>query len=76
VWQKYKRRVKMSKSRCLCFKAINRLYGKTEDITNYINELEQQNEDLMDFVKYIVDYEDGRVLSEREMLLNKYKDGK
>ena len=45
----------MNKLRCLCFKAINRLYGKTEDITNYINELEQQKAELMETLDIAID---------------------
>ena len=38
-----------------------------------IKELEQQKAELIEFIKDIVDYEAERVLREREILLNKYK---
>ena len=38
-----------------------------------LEKLEQQKAELIEFVENIVDYEAGRVLREREILLNKYK---
>lgn len=69
----------MSKSRCLCFKAINRLYGRTDDIVNYIKELEQQNEELMKIIEDDYQYfalknnpETGRAKF-LKTVINKYK---
>ena len=44
-----------------------------DSLKNKIIKLEQQKAELIEFIKDIVDYEAERVLREREILLNKYK---